>query len=139
MKKIYSYFLIFLISFCIKAQSQVYVLNVKNIQNFEHPFMKTNDAIKENKIKYIDAGTTDSKHVFDLTQMTLYRNAGGILGNFEIVRKYNDESIFNVMVKFTNGQIANFIYQKESTGLYTLYCRWVEKDKITGWFDSTLK
>ena len=100
--------------------------------------MSTNDAINQNKIVYIDAGTTNSNFMFDLERMRLYRNAEGVLGEFEIVEKYNDNTIFNVMVKFSNGQYANFIYQKESTGFYTLYCKWIENDKINGWFDRTI-
>jgi hypothetical protein len=118
--------------------SQVYKINIRNIQSFEHPIMSTNDAINQNKIVYIDAGTTNSNFMFDLERMRLYRNAEGVLGEFEIVEKYNDNTIFNVMVKFSNGQYANFIYQIESTGFYTLYCKWIENDKINGWFDRTI-
>lgn len=137
MKKFISF--IVLSFFIYPSFSQVYTIKIRNVQSFEHPIMSTNNAIKENKITYIDAGTTNTELIFDLEKMKLYRNAEGVLGEFEIVEKLNDKTIFNVKVKFTNGQFANFIYQKESTGFYTLYCRWVENDKINGWFDRTIQ
>lgn len=139
MKKLFGFFLIYCVLFSVKANSQVYELSVKNIQNFEHPIMKTNDAIRQNKIVYIDAGTTNSSHIFDLDKMKLFRNANGITGEFDIIEKSFDKCIFSATVKFTNGQFANYTYQKESEKNFTLYCRWLEGDKISGWFDTTLK
>lgn len=137
MKKLFSFIVMSFLTY--SSFSQVHIINIRNIQSFEHPLMSTNDAITQNKIVYIDAGTTNSSFIFDLEKMKLYRNAEGVLGEFEIVEKFNDKTIFNVMVKFTNGQYANFIYQKEPTGFYTLYCRWEENGKINGWFDRTIQ
>ena len=126
---------IFLVS---ESFSQKFVIHVKNVQNFEHPVMSTNLAIKNNNVFYKDAGTADATYEFDLESMKLKRNTGVLLGEFEIIKKFNDQSIFNVDVKFTNGKIANYIFQEEDNGNKTLICRWYENDKIVGWFDRTL-
>ena len=118
--------------------SQTYVINVRNVQDFEHPKMETNKAIKEDKVTYKGSGTTDSKFIFDLNKMKLYRNMEGLKGEFDIVEKKSDSSIFNVWVKFPNDIIANYIFQKEDDNFRTLFCRWAEGNKIIGWFDKTL-
>jgi len=117
----------------------VYEIQVRNIQNFEHPFLSTNQAIREKKFNYIDAGTTDVKHVFDLNKMILYRTIDKKTVALDIVsKKIEDSLIFNVMVKFGENDFGNFTYQKDDENK-TLYCRWVENEKIIGWFDRTLK
>ena len=120
------------------SYSQTYVINVQNVQEFEHPMMETNKAIKEDKVIYKDGGTTNSKYTFDLNKMKLYRNMNRLDGEFVIVEKKSDSSIFNVWVKFPNGVTANYIYQKEDDNFKTLFCRWSKEDKIVGWFDRTL-
>jgi len=121
-----------------KSFSQTYIINVQNVQEFEHPIMETNKAIKEDKLIYKDGGTTNSKFTFDLDKMKLYRNMNGLEGEFDIMEKKSDNSIFNVWVKFPNDINVNYIFQKEDDNLRTLFCRWSKEDKIVGWFDRTL-
>jgi len=120
------------------SYSQTYVINVRNVQDFEHPMMETNKAIKEDKVTYKASGATDSKFIFDLTKMKLFRNMEGLEGEFDIMEKKSDNSIFNVWVKFPNNINVNYIFQKEDDNFKTLFCRWTENDKIVGWFDRTL-
>jgi len=101
--------------------------------------MSTNQAIREKKFNYIDAGTTDVKHVFDLNKMILYRTIDKKTVALDSVsKKIEDSLIFNVMVKYGENDFGNFTYQKDDENK-TLYWRWVENEKIIGWFDRTLK
>ena len=118
--------------------SQIHVINVRNVQSFEHPIMETNLAIKADKVIYKGASTADSKYIFDLNKMKLFRNMDGLEGEFDIIEIKSDESILNVWVKFPNEVLANYIYQKEDENSRTLFCRWTENDKVIGWFDKTL-
>lgn len=118
--------------------SQTYVINVKNVQKFEHSMMETNKAIVEDKVTYKESGTANSKYIFDLNKMKLFRNMNGLEGEFDIVEKKSDNSIFNIWVKFPNDVYVNYIFQKEDDNFRTLFCRWSKEDKIVGWFDRTL-
>ena len=100
--------------------------------------METNLAIKADKVIYKGASTADSKYIFDLNKMKLFRNMDGLEGEFDIIEIKSDESILNVWVKFPNEVLANYIYQKEDENSRTLFCRWTENDKVVGWFDKTL-
>jgi hypothetical protein len=132
-------FLLIACCFTMIVKSQVYEIQVRNIQIFEHPIMSTNQAIREKKFNSIDGGTTDVKHVFDLNKMILYRTIEKRTVALDIIsKKIEDNLIFNVMVKFGENDFGNFTYQKDDENK-TLYCRWVENEKIVGWLDRTLK
>jgi len=121
-----------------KQKAKKYEVKIKWAQQFEHDIMTTNQAIFENKIVYTVYGTTKSRYIFDLKNMRLYRNMDGTKDEFEIVKILEDRTLCSVYVKFSDEQYAYYIYQDEDDGTRTLFCRWVENNKISGWFSSGL-
>jgi hypothetical protein len=120
------------------SMAKKYKIRLKWAQQFEHDIMTTNQAIFENKILYTVCGTTKSSYVFDLKNMRLYRDMDGVKDEFEIVNILDDRTLFSVYVKFSDEQYAYYIYQDEDDGTRTLFCRWIENNKISGWFSSGL-
>jgi len=117
--------------------SQKYIVKVSLIQNFEHPFMLTNDAITKDSITYLKSGFTgNSTYTFDLTNKKLYRNLNGLEGIFDIVSISNDNGIFYLKIIFPDLNMeAYYTLTEVDNNKKMLTCRWVKGKKIIGWFD----
>jgi signal peptidase I len=114
-------------------------------QEFEHPIMSTNDAIKTNKIIYGESGIMDlDKYIIDLDKNKVTRiTPKGEIREFDIIKKEKDQTIFNILVKYRGKPDVqyvdvNLIYQKENDNKNTLICRWIKDGKVYGWFNPEL-
>lgn len=137
MKKLFTVGMV-LISFL--SYGQTYTINVDFGQQFDHDSSySTNDAIKNNKINYLNSGSTNLTFVFDFDKMTASRQFNGedAVVNKIIVNTSDKTNIVNVFVKYDDG-IRNYtVFKNENE--YFFVSRTYEENKLTGWFDNSVK
>lgn len=115
------------------------LINVKvyNIQNFEHPLMKTDDAILLNKVTYLKAGNTDATFLFDLKENRFQRSVEGINEIYPIKKVKIMGDITEIDVDYGNGKIVNYLIKDDTEKI--MFCRWVKDNKIRGWCDKNIE
>lgn len=123
------------------GNSQKYTIEVSLIQNFKHPFMLTNDAIRKDSVTYLNCGETGkSTYVFDITNKKLYRDINGLKGTFNIVNIGKNNGIFHVQVDFPDVNVTAYYTLTEVDGVNKmLVCRWITEGNMIGWFDKDVK
>lgn len=139
MKKV---LLLLLVTFSVfYGNSQKYTIEVSLIQNFKHPFMLTNDAIKKDSIVYLNCGETGkSIYTFDLTNKKLYREINGLKGTFNIINVNKNNGVFHVQVDFPDVNMkASYTLTEVDNSNKMLLCRWASEGSMIGWFDKNVK
>jgi len=139
MKKVLFSILFIISTIC--GNSQKYIIEVSSIQNFEHPYMSTNDAIQKDSIVYLSSGKTGkSTYVFDLKHKKLHRNMNGLIGIFDILLVSKKDGMFDVQVNFPETNMkAHYTLSEVNSKNKMLLCRWITDGKIVGWFDKNVK
>lgn len=135
MKKVIT--ILFIIMFPTLIFGQTITVKVDNVQNFEHPLMKTDDAILLDKITYLNAGNTNVYFIFDFQQKKLERIIDGIKESLPIKNIRFIGEMVDIDVDYGNNKIVNFFIKDENEKI--MLCRWIKDNKIKGWCDNNVE
>lgn len=135
MKKVIT--ILFIIMFPTLIFGQTITVKVDNVQNFEHPLMKTDDAILLDKITYLNAGNTNVYFIFDFQQKKLERTIDGIKESLPIKNIRFIGEMVDIDVDYGNNKIVNFFIKDENEKI--MLCRWIKDNKIKGWCDNNVE
>lgn len=135
MKKVIT--ILFIIMFPTLIFGQTITVKVDNVQNFEHPLMKTDDAILLDKITYLNAGNTNVYFIFDFQQKKLERIIDGIKESLPIKNIRFIGEMVDIDVDYGNNKIVNYFIKDENEKI--MLCRWIKDNKIKGWCDNNVE
>jgi hypothetical protein len=131
------FFSICLLFVCLSSYSQVISVQVKNIQNFEHPMMKTDDAILLDKVTYLGAGNVDVRFIFDLNEKKFSRLNEGKTDSLPIKSFKFIGDITEINVEYNKDLLVNYTISELNDKM--MYCRWINEGKIRGWCDKNIE
>jgi len=131
------FFPICLLFLSLSSYSQVISVQVKNIQNFEHPMMKTDDAILLDKVTYLGAGNVDVRFIFDLNEKKFSRFNEGKTDSLPIKSFKFIGDITEINVEYNKDLLVNYTISELNDKM--MYCRWINEGKIRGWCDKNIE
>lgn len=110
-------------------------LFISEVQNFEHPLMLTNDAIKQDKVTYTQYGKTDVTLFVDFDSKQLIRTINQFTDTLPIISIEKKEKNYDFNVFYNNKTVVNYVITESdySTDKKRVICRWIEDDIIKGW------
>jgi hypothetical protein len=134
------YYIFLLASFLgVSVYAQKYTVQVNRGQQFEHDSsISTTTAVRTDRIHYLTAGETQLVYTFDFDSMTMTRQyKDEISEKIPMTNNENSNNLIDVFVKFSDG-VRNYSLIKNNSN-YLFISRTYEGQKITGWFDDSVK
>jgi len=127
------------------VRSQVITFSIDRFQHISYPkyFSDINDALKKNSIEYQDAGTTEMDYFISIPDSILCYRYQSQSDTLRIVyyEKRTSGAIEVWTVNEGNKEIplTNYLIGEDPSGNKLFICRWVDNEKIVGWFAPSIK